>query len=363
MQIAVDALGGPAAAVVADGGERVEGGAQPGAVGLEDGHGAGGGLQPLVHLGGDHIELRAAQLGGRQRLGERGVHLGGGMAERPRRAGEVRADGQRVQRQLPAVRRARQEGLEHAQRRRLAALLGGRRLVPGGGRRHPRALGVRQGPRQLQIRVDARFDPPEDLQDEGITVDDRGVGLFDGDRPARQPGGDVGIGLPAEAQRAEPARHPQPLQQQPAQPVVEQRVIDGATAQRAAARTADRRVRQLGRQRRMHAQQELVAVAAGRRTARWRALLGADEQQQQAGRARVGARQQLGRREQGEAGDQPSLAGEPALAWYPFGEQGRQRGQQIGCGDERAAIRGVSGGTGRGGVRHGVASFPRAHDI
>ncbi len=44
------------------------------------------------------------------------------------------------------------------------------------------AAGIGEGTGDLQIRVAADPQPPEDLQDVGVTVDDRGVGLLGPDR-------------------------------------------------------------------------------------------------------------------------------------------------------------------------------------
>lgn len=115
MEIAVHPLGRPVASPVTECGHRVEGGTQSGDVRHEFRHRLGGGLQPAHHRGGEAFGLGAVQGGRRQGGGERGVHLGGGPAQRVGLVGEVPAPGQGAQGELPAVLGAAQERLQYAE--------------------------------------------------------------------------------------------------------------------------------------------------------------------------------------------------------------------------------------------------------
>lgn len=136
MEIAVHPLGRPVAPPVPERGHRVEGGTQPGDVRHEIRYRLGGGLQPAHHRGGQVLRLGAVQGGRRQGGGQRGVHLGGGPAQRVGLDGEVPARRQGAQRELPAVLRTAQERLEDPEGERLR---GGGGLEPGDGGGHPSA--------------------------------------------------------------------------------------------------------------------------------------------------------------------------------------------------------------------------------
>ena len=67
-------------------------------------------------------------------------------------------------------------------------------LVPAGQRGDVREAARGQEAQQLELRVDARLDAPERLQDQLVAEDDRRVGLLDADRPhvdVRRPRGRV----------------------------------------------------------------------------------------------------------------------------------------------------------------------------
>ncbi len=296
---------------------------------------------------------------GRQRPGKGGVHLGGGPPESPRLGAEVLALGELPQRQLPAVRGALHERLEHPQHVRLAAEVPRirrdhrvRRGVdvrdhPGRRRGHPGTALAGQYQRQLQVGVDAGHDPAEQLQNERISIDDRRVGLFRGHHPRHQPGPDLLLLVPLEAEPADPGLGAQGLQEQLGGPWVVQGVVGGPAGQGPRRQVSDQRGREPRRQRLAHAYQELVAVAGvvGRPMGRHERLVGADQQVVQAELAAV--REQLGGGDQREPGDRTSLAGEPALAWQPLPQQWIQGGKKAGRGGDGACD----------GFRHGVASF------
>lgn len=99
-----------------------------------------------------------------------------------------------------------------------------------------------EGERQFQVRVGAREDPPEDLEDERVPVDERGVGLFGVQHPGCETGRDRGG--PLEAQRAEAPGTAEALQQHIGQPGVVQRVVDDPSGERAPLHPADQRARE-----------------------------------------------------------------------------------------------------------------------
>ena len=131
-------------------------------------------------------ERLGARLVGRERRvggvrAERGVQLARHLAERAQpveqRLGIAR---QLVERQLPAVARAGQVLLQDAERRVDQPAL---ELVPAGQRRDVREAARREEAQQLELRVHARLDAPERLQDQLLAEHDGGVGLLDADGP------------------------------------------------------------------------------------------------------------------------------------------------------------------------------------
>ena len=153
--------------------------------------------------GEDRQRLRARLLGREGRVGrlraERRVQLAGHDAERVQvREERLGVGGQRVEREVPAVGRAGQVLLQHAQRGvHEPALV----LVPARDRRDVREAALGQEAQQLELRVDARLDAPERLQDQRLAEHDRGVGLLDADR-AHLDGPAFGrAARPAEAER------------------------------------------------------------------------------------------------------------------------------------------------------------------
>ncbi len=258
MQIAVHPLGGPGAALGRQRGQRLERGPQPGGVRPQRGHRLRGRLQALHHARGHQLQLGVAESDRGQRAGERGVHLRGGPPERPRLHGEVLALGQLAQRQLPAVRGTLHEGLEHPEDVRVPGQL---RPYPRRRRRYPGAALAGQRERQLQVGVDARDDPAQQLQDEGVAVDDRGVGLLGGHHPRHQTGADLLVGIPLEEEPADAGLGAQRLQEHLGGPGVVQGLVHRASGERALFHMADQRGRQPGRQRLAHTYEELVAVA------------------------------------------------------------------------------------------------------
>jgi hypothetical protein len=122
--------------------ERPERLAQPGGVVLQPRHDRERGVQPLLHMRGHRDQPGGVEHPGGQRPGQVGVHLGGGVAEPVRLAGEVATDLGRVQvglgvqvadadlGQLPAVGRGPEVFLQHGQ---VGPVAGGAvRQVPGG---------------------------------------------------------------------------------------------------------------------------------------------------------------------------------------------------------------------------------------
>ncbi len=291
--------------------------------------------------------MGVAQGDGRQRAGQRGVHLGGGPPQRPGLGDEVLALGQLAQRQLPAVGGALEEGLEHAQHPGPAVQV---RHHPPRGRGHPGAALAGQGQRQLQVGIDAGHDPAQHLEDERISVHDRRVRLLGGRQPRHQPGAYVLFRCPLEAQPSDAGPRAQRLQQHLGGAGVVQGVVGRASGRRAPGHVADQRGREPGRQRLAGAYQELVAVAGplGRGPGGRGLLVGADQDvvEPEAG---VGG-EQVGGRDQGQAGDRTPFAGEPALPRKPLPQQWFQGRQEI-----RRARDGAYDG-----FRHGVASFPRS---
>jgi hypothetical protein len=122
----------------------------------------------------------SARTRGRCLGAERAVHLPGDDAERvhlgEERLGVAR---QRVEREVPAVGRARQVLLQHAERGVHQPPVV---LEPAGDRRDVREVALAQEAQQLELGVDARLDAPERLQDQRLAEHDRRVRLLDADR-------------------------------------------------------------------------------------------------------------------------------------------------------------------------------------
>ncbi len=135
------------------------------------------------------------------------MHLGGGLAQRAGRPGEVGARLGSLQRHAPGVLDAGQELLREGEVPgcRLVALGARVRPVPGDrpdDRGNPAGAGIHERALQHDVGVLAGREHPEDLDDEGGVVavgqvaveDDRGVGLLTGQH-AR--GAHVHLGAPA----------------------------------------------------------------------------------------------------------------------------------------------------------------------
>ena len=170
-------------------------------------------------------------------------------------------------------------------------------------------LGQRRG--HLQVRVRARRDPAEHLEDGRLAEHQAGVALLAGQHQAVQaalaaggsPGGprQVGPGDLAEAQRADgPVGHDR-VQQRPGQVAVVQPVVDLPPVLR-----PDPGVPQPGGQPGAQADEQLVAVGGG-------AVRDGDDQVPQAGVAG----DDLGVGHDREVMDGPPLAGEPSLLDQP----------------------------------------------
>jgi len=294
-------------------------------------------VQPAVHGGRQALGLGALQPQGGQGRGEGEVDLGGGPPQRPGLGGEVPPRGQRVEREPPPVPGVAEVRLEDAQGRRAG-------LEPGHRRRDAGAAGLPEGERQFEVGVGAGADPPEDLEDVGVAEHQGGVGLFGvedprGERPGQRAGG-------VEAERSGAAGGAQPLVQEPGEARVAQPLVDGAAGQRALPDPSDQGGAEAWRQLGPYAEQELVAVGgfAGRAAG----LFHPQEEMEESGPGAVQG-QQLGGRFQRESRDPAALAREPALPGQPFVEQG--------CEGREQGVRGPGGGC--GGLRHGIASFPR----
>ncbi len=316
MQVAVDALGGPAAPRVPECRDGVEGGPQPRYVRDERRDRLCGRLQAFHHPGHQVPGPVVGQGRRRQRGGERRVHLGRRPAEGMGLGDEVPPVGQGGEGELPPVLRAVQERLQHAERERFRARV---RLEPGHRCGYPAAALTAERERQFEIGVGAGEDPAEDLQDERVPVDERGVGLLGVQEARRETRWD---GLRAvEAERAEGSGVAEPFQQEGGDARVVQPLVQGAAGQRSFGDLADACVRQPLGQCGAHAEQELVAVALRLRGAAAR-LVDPDEQVQQPGaRARGVQWQYLRRRDERESGDGLPLAGEPPLTGHPLVEQ------------------------------------------
>ncbi|MGX1122618.1 hypothetical protein RKD37_007981 [Streptomyces ambofaciens] len=235
-----------------------------------------------------------------------------------------------------------QEGLEHTERRLVR--MGG--THPRHRRRDPAAALAGQCVGHLQVRIDAGLDAPEELQDELVAVDQRGVGLLGVQQPRREMAGHRPRGVGLEAQGARLARVPEPFEEQLGGPGVVQRVVDRPTRQRPVLHLPDDGPAQPRRRLLAHAEQQLVAVPGRRSAAREGdgALSGVHQEVQT-------AREQLGHRQQAQLGHGPVLAREPALARQPLAQQLAERRHRLGE---------LPASCAQGcGLRHGDASFPR----
>ncbi|CAM5599024.1 hypothetical protein SGRIM128S_09773 [Streptomyces griseomycini] len=251
VQVAVHPLGGPGVSLGGQVVQRGERRAQAGGVRPQRGHRVHGGLQPLGHAVDHQPQLGVAQGDRRQRAGQHGVHLGGGASQVPCLGDEVLALGEFPQRQLPAVRRALHERLEHPQDVRLDGLrrTGGHlgvRDQPGRGRGHPGAARTGQRQRQLQVRVDPGHDPAQQFQDERVSVDDRRVRLLGGHQTRHQTGPDLPVRVPLETEPADPGLGAQGLQEQFGGPGVVQGLVDRPSGQGALRHMTDQRGREPG---------------------------------------------------------------------------------------------------------------------
>ena len=204
--------------------------------------------------------------------------------------------------------------------------------IHAAGRRHPGA--ALAGPAtsgSSRSGLIPGHDPPQQLQDERISVDDRGVGLLRRHQPRHQTVPDLLPRVPLEAQVADARPGAQRLQEHVGGPW--RRAGPRTRCVRPAAprsHVPDQRGREPWRQRLAYADQELVAVAPGawRRPASVRAA-DAPVRADGAGPA-AGQWQQLGGRHQREPGDRTALAREPALPWQPLAQQRIERREQLG---------------------------------
>ena len=120
----------------------------------------------------------------RQGGGQGGVHLGGEHAQLARFGGEVvgRRTAAEVLRgpvggELPAFHTAGEVRLQDRQG-------GTKPLDPAERRRAGLEAGADQGPGHLQLGVDARLQPAEQLEDQAVAEHQRGVGLLGAEQPA-----------------------------------------------------------------------------------------------------------------------------------------------------------------------------------
>ena len=107
---------------------------------------------------------------------EHGVHVPRHLPEAPQAREEpLRRGLQLVERELPAVAAVAHVLLQHAERRvhRPAEV-----RVPAGELRDVLEVALGEEPQQLELRVDARLEPPEHLQDQLLVEDDRRVRLL-----------------------------------------------------------------------------------------------------------------------------------------------------------------------------------------
>ena len=131
-------------------------------------------------------EVRVGRVAAEER-----VHVPRHLAEAAEALQElVVARGHRVERELPAVLPVRDEALENPEGRvHRAAVV----RVPAGQLRDVLEAALRQEPQQLELGVDPRLEPAEDLQDQLLVEDDGRVRLLGRDLPrvaklGRKPG-------------------------------------------------------------------------------------------------------------------------------------------------------------------------------
>ena len=142
----------------------------------------------LVDGRGQQAQRLDARLLGRERRivrigGEDGVHLAGHLAEPAQPVEEALRGGARlVERELPAVGGRGHVLLEDAERRRE---LPARVAVPAGERGDVVEAALAEEAQHLQLRVGARLEPPEELQDQRLVEDDRAVRLVGADEASR----------------------------------------------------------------------------------------------------------------------------------------------------------------------------------
>lgn len=231
MQVTVNALGRLGGDGGAGGGEDVQDRRQQWRQRRDLFGGPGGRLNPVLPQLAGRLCVRH---GGAERGGQVGVHAGHHLTQPVGLGGEVPADlvgsqvalGHQVTDAVgghrPAVRAAGEERGEQGQG---GALTGHRSADLAQRRRHLRAAQRVQGPVHLEIGIRAGGQAPEHLQDRGVSVDDRGVGLFAGQRQATGGAVDRGVGLGAEGQLAELGAVGDQRQQMVGERVIGQRVV------------------------------------------------------------------------------------------------------------------------------------------
>ncbi len=248
-----------------------------------------------------------------KRLGDDAVHVRGGRAQPLGLGREVAADLVGVQVRLrvevphagegepPAFGTAAEELLHERERGALAVE---NTVQPGQRPGHAGAARVGERAGHLQIRVRPRPQPPEDLQDVGVAVHDRGVGLLRADHM----GGE-------ELQLLQRVRH-EPVVGRPATDERQQggaavRIVQPVVDQPVGGLADEEGLVPVGRVRPYH-QGYLVMVG---QPAVGIADLD-DEVVQQVGQPHVA--------DDTQAGPGPALAGEPALPRQPGGQEGDQ---------------------------------------
>lgn len=239
-----------------EGGERGEGGPQPGRVRPQFGHGTRGRVEALAHSLREQPVLPPARGVDGEGRGQRQMHLRGGPPQFVRLVRELPSRGEGPKGQGPAVVRLTQERLEHAECR-LARVRG---PDPGHGRGYAGTALPGQRPRHLQVRVDTGLDAAEDLQDVRIPVHQRGVGLFGVEEARGETGGHRDPRVTFETQGAGRARGAQPLQEHPRRLGIVEGVVHDQIGERARARASDDGVGETGRQCLPDPQEQLIAV-------------------------------------------------------------------------------------------------------